>query len=147
MAQDPIDLPDDALPVEIVNDPLKVVVTDTVKPVHIVGPMYYPSELRSLSGDITAKAGKRKRLTLQFNETVLLHEFTFAPLKSAGSCQIQIRINELLVKVLEWEPPVGIVFNPNDYITIRLRSLADEGDGVCSAKYVVLATTMNGNGN
>jgi hypothetical protein len=187
LAQDTVELPNEATPVEVVNDSLKVVITDTVNPVSIVGPMFYPSQLRSLSGNITAKAGKGKKRILQFNETVTLQEFTFAPLQSAGACQIQIRINDLLAKVLQWQPPGAIVgiwqppdaiveqweppgaivgiwqppggivqeweppdaidLTPNDYVTIRLQSLAEEGEGACSAKYVVLATTVNGNGN
>jgi hypothetical protein len=176
LAQDTVELPNEATPVEVVNDSLKVVITDTVNPVSIVGPMFYPNQLRSLSGNITAEAGKGKKRILQFNETVTLQEFTFAPLQSAGACLIQIRINDVLVKLLkwqppsivgiwqppdaivqEWEPPGGIVqewqppdaidLTPNDYVTIRLQSLAEEGEGACSAKYVVLATTVNGNGN
>ena len=95
----------------------------------------------------------------------VLQNINFVPLSSpqSGSCRVNIKINDSLVKIMQWqgldsiikkkklnkgaiiagiwEPPGGIVFTPNDILTVGLVAFASdkEKDAVCAADFVALA--------
>jgi hypothetical protein len=144
----------DSVPVEVVNEPLIV-----------AHPVILPSELRSSVQSLSAKAMESAQTNVSFTDLLVeLREISWAPTRSTatGSCQILIRINDLIAFVGEWqppggkpkklrsaggiagiwEPPGGIVFTPNDTVGLEVRSVnADpKDDGVCEADFVVLAT-------
>ena len=145
-----------AIEVEVVNEPLIV-----------AHPVILPSELRSSVQSLSVPAGQSAQVNVSFNDLLVeLQEISWAPTRSTGtgSCQIRIRINELLAFVSKWEPPVGnekaeqwqppggivgkweppggIVFTPNDTIGIEVLSVntSPKDQGVCEADFVVLAT-------
>jgi hypothetical protein len=142
--------------VEVVNEPLLVEHAVTLA-----------SELRSSLQSLSAPPGQSANADVSFNDLLVeLQEISWAPTRSTGtgSCQIRIRINELLAFVSKWEPPGGkekvkqweppggivgiweppggIVFTPNDTINIEVLSVntSPKDNGVCEADFVVLAT-------
>ena len=142
--------------VEVVNEPLLVD--------HAV---ILPSELRSSLQSLSVPAGQSASENVSFNDLLVeLREISWAPTRTTGTgtCQIRIRINNLIAMVAQWEPPVGtekveewqppggivgkweppgsIVFTPNDMINIEVRSVntSPKDNGVCEADFVVLAT-------
>ena len=144
--------------VEVVNEPLIV-----------EHPVILPSELRSSVQSLSAKAMESAQTNVSFNDLLVeLREISWAPTRSTatGSCQILISINNLIAFVGQWqppggkpkellsaggiagiwEPPVGIVFTPNDTVGLEVHSVnADPKDeGVCEADFVVLATKIPG---
>ncbi len=81
-------------------------------PVEIVGPRFLSSDLRSQTFTLEAPAGGQASQTIHFNDPqVTLHDISSAGTNSlkSGRCQTLISINEILVKILKWEPPSAIV--------------------------------------
>ena len=72
-------------------------------------PIPNTSNLRSVNDTTEAEAASSVQEPVYFTETVILREFTFVPDDSEGKCQVRITINDLLAKILKWEPPVGLV--------------------------------------
>ena len=78
--------------------------------------MVFSSELNYVTGKIRLPAGTRSKEIINFDEPVVLREFTFVPLSTstsrsskAASCMVRISINDIIAKILIWEPPGGIV--------------------------------------
>ena len=99
----------ESLKTEVLNDELKVIVTENQDPTQIVAPMFTPAELRSIDGSLRAKAGKQRKASLQFNEPVTLREVTFGPTYIDGACQVRISINDLLAKKFDEKPVLRFV--------------------------------------
>ncbi len=81
-------------------------------PVEIVGPRFLSSDLRSQTFTLEAPAGGQASQTIYFSDPqVTLHDISSAGTNSlkSGRCQTLISINEILVKILKWQPPGTIV--------------------------------------
>jgi len=142
--------------VEVVNEPLLVEHAAVL-----------PSELRSSLQSLSVPAGLKASVNVSFTDLLVeLREISWAPTRTTGTgtCQIRVRINNLIAFVGKWEPPVGkekveqwqppggivgewqppgsIVFTPNDTINIEVISVntSPKDNGVCEADFVVLAT-------
>lgn len=102
--------------VEVVNTP-NVIIDEASSPVKIVGPMFLPTELRSIIFRLSTVAGKNIGKKITFDDAMVsLHDISFVPTASTstGVCQIRIRINDIPIKVMGWEKlgrwdPPGIV--------------------------------------
>ena len=71
-----------------------------------------PTDLRSQSAAVAAAAGKSDTADIQFNDLLVsLKEVTWVVTDppSSGSCEVRIRINNLLAKIGKWQPPGSIV--------------------------------------
>jgi hypothetical protein len=130
-------------------------------------------ELRNAYASLTAVSGVPDGFKVNFNDSqVVLRSVTVETTRApeSGGCRVLVRINNQLAKVLKWEPPGGIVedhpvsltwnalldrvgiqeppggivFTPNDGLTISLESLSsDAKDTACSANVLVLGAVYD----
>ena len=94
--------------VEVVNEPLIV-----------AHPVILPSELRSSLQSLSVPAGNKASVDVSFTDLLVeLRQISWAPTSSpsTGTCQIIIRINNLIAFVGIWQPPVR-----NSLATIKRR--------------------------
>jgi hypothetical protein len=151
---DNIPPPNSATEVEVINESLRVIVQDTINPIQLIGPMFRPSQLRSVHGRINALPDKPQSTIVQFDEPVVVKEISFVSNPSCSSTTvIRISINGLIAKVLPvsaelWEPSFGIDFSNYSSEMVNLEtvhvaswSTPPQNKRPCVVEYVVLAVT------
>ena len=124
------------------------------------------NDLRSKIFSIAAQLGTPSESKFTFSEAqVNVLEVTVIPTRTpkSGSCRVNIIINDLLAKVMiweppggivgneyggvdggliiagEWQPPGGIVFTPNDVFKVQVVAIGgSKAKGDCAADFLVL---------
>jgi hypothetical protein len=124
------------------------------------------NDLRSQAFSLAATVGTTDETKYQFNEAeVRVQEISVVPTRSpnGGSCRVNIIINDLLAKIMiweppgsivrneqggvngglivagKWEPPGGIVFTPNDVLKVQVSAIdGGKAKGDCAADFLVL---------
>ena len=143
------------------DEPVNVPIDNQIDNIPIMA-----NNLRSDVFSLKAEPGNSAEKKIFFYDfPAVLQEISFVPTHSSksggGDCRLNIKINDSLVKIMQWqaltskvkkdklntgtiiagiwEPPGGIVFNPKDILTVEIiaHTSAKEGS-ICGADFVVL---------